>query len=75
MSTCTTGGASGGLAGACLKNLNSVKHQLTFNRLARRNPDTPLLIVFNLTQVKLNEARIFIHCRHFHVIGNLRHEG
>lgn len=37
------GGASGGLAGALLKiqNPNTVKPQLTFNRLAHRNPDTP----------------------------------
>ncbi|MDF1486728.1 hypothetical protein PY257_16385, partial [Ramlibacter sp. H39-3-26] len=34
-----------GLAGACLKktrNPTTVKPQLTFNRLAHRNPDTPV---------------------------------
>jgi signal transduction histidine kinase len=38
------GGASGGLAGACLKktrNPTTVKPQRPFNRLAHRNPDTP----------------------------------
>jgi hypothetical protein len=46
------GGASGGLAGACLKktrNPTTVKPQRPFNRLAHRNPDTPSEFEFEIS--------------------------